>query len=158
MSSRPSWVKTLPDSKMVFPDTLPEQVKYVFWRLYTPLHPMFRDMLLQLGIIEHSGRQNFLIGKVAPGQSIRDFVSHLVSLGYGNHFIAWIDQGEVAGLRYVRDFRHQYHIRVFEDGEIRGHFEYTPECYPILHMKAVNQVDCRTEFMKVIGDRIVPIK
>jgi hypothetical protein len=58
----------------------------------------------------------------------------------------------------VRDFRHQYHIRVFEDGEIRGHFEYTPECYPILHMKAVNQVDCRTEFMKVIGDRIVPIK
>lgn len=157
MSSRPSWVKTLPASKMVFPDTLPEQIKYVFWRLYTPVHPVLRDMLLSLGIVHHTGRQNFLIGKLAPGQTLRDFASYLVSLGYGNHFIAWVDQGEVVGLRYVTDFQHQYHIRLFEDGEIRAHYEYTPECNPILHVKAVNQIDCRDEIKKLIGDRMIAL-
>lgn len=157
MSSRPYWIKEIPASQMIFPDRLSEQLKYIFWRFYTPFHPYFRDLLLSLGIAHHSGRQNYLIGKIAPGQSVRDFVSYLVKLGYGNHFIAWIDQGEVAGLRYVKDFRHQYHIRVFEDGEIRAHYEYTPECYPLLHLKAINQIDCRDEIIRTVGDKIVAV-
>ncbi len=155
MRSRPAWVKEIPASEMVFPTTLLEQSKYLFWRFFTPVHPYFRDILLNLGVVRHSGRQDFLIGYVAPGQTIKEFVDHLVGHGFGNHFIALIDQGEVAGLRYVSDFRYQYHIRVFEDGEVRAHFEYTPECYPILHMKKVEQRDCRNEILKIIGDRIV---
>lgn len=141
---------------MVFPQTLSEQIKYIFWRLYTPFHPVLRDMLLDMGIVDHTGRQNYLIGHIDPSK-IRDFVDHLIGKGYGNHFIAWIDQGEIVGLRYVKDFRTQYHIRIFEDGEVRAHFEYTPECYPILHMKAINQRDCREEIMPIVSEHIIAV-
>jgi hypothetical protein len=157
MSSRPAWVNTIPDSRMVYPETFVDQAKYLFWRLYTPVHPLMRDILLGLGIVKHQGRQDYLLGKIAPGQTVKDFVDYLVNNhGYGNHFIAWRDQGEVVGLRYVKNFEHQYHIRIFEDGEVRAHFEYTPECYPFLHLKAIDQKDCREELMQIIGEKIIP--
>jgi hypothetical protein len=148
--------KTLPRSEIVFPSSFPNRLKYGFWRVYTPLHPLVRDMTLALGIVSHSGRQNFLIGKIAPGQSPKSLIDFLVEQGYGNHFIAWKDDGELVNLRRVIDFTYQYHIRIFADGEVRGHYEYTPECYPILHFKAVNQKDCRDEFLVLLKGKIVP--
>lgn len=151
------WEKTLPKSKMVFPSTVKDSLKYGFWSVYTPMHPFVRDLALAIGVVSHSGRQNFLIGKVAPGQTLEDVVDFLVSRSYGNHFVAWKDDGELVSLRKVVDFRRQYHIRIFDDGEIRGHFEYTPECYPILHFKAVDQRDCREEFISLLEDKVVPV-
>lgn len=150
------WEKTLPKSRMVYPSNFANWFKYGFWRMYTPMHPFFRDLALTTGIVHHSGRQNFLVGRVAPGQTLEDIVNFLLSHGYGNHFIAWKDDGELVSLRKVVGFEKQYHIRIFDDGEIRGHFEYTPECYPILHIKAVDQLDCRDEFRSLLGDRITP--
>ena len=151
------WEKVLPRSKMVYPSSVADRAKYRFWYFYTPFHPFVRDIALGLGIVSHAGRQRFLIGKIAPHQSIRQIVDFLLTCGYGNHFIAWKDEGEVVSLRKVVDFAYQYHIRIFQDGEIRGHYEYTPECYPILHYKAVNQKDCRQEFHALFGDRIIPL-
>jgi hypothetical protein len=153
--SKPAWVKTLPCSRMIYPENFADKLKYMVWRFYTPFHPFIRDMLISIGLAKHEGRQNYLIGFIAPNQTFEGIVSYLVEKGYGNHFIAWKDQGELVGLRYVEDFARQYHIRIFEDGEIRGHYEYTPECYPILHMKAVDQKDCREKFLNLLGNRII---
>ncbi len=147
--------RTLPRSEMVYPSASLDRIKYSFWRVYTPLHPLVRNTALALRVVSHSGRQRFPIGKIVPGYTIKDIIDFLISQGYGNHFIAWKDDGEVVSLRRVAGFSHQYHIRIFEDGEIRGHYEYTPECYPILHYKAVDQIDCREEFQKLLGDKIV---
>ncbi len=151
-----SWTKNLPRSKVAFPSAFTDRLKYGFWRLYTPFHPLVRDAALSFGIVSHSGRQNFLIGKIAPGLVLKDVVDFLLANGYGNHFIAWKDEDELLGLRRLVGFSYQYHIRIFSDGEIRGHYEYTPECYPILHFKAVDQKDCRDEFLELLKGKIIP--
>ena len=148
--------RTLPRSEIVYPSSFADRVKYRFWRLYTPFHPVLRDTAINLGLASHSGRQNFLIGKIAPSLALTDVVHFLVSCGYGNHFIAWKDDGEVVSLRRLDGFMYQYHIRIFADGEVRGHYEYTPECYPILHLKAVDQRDCRDEFLEILKGKIIP--
>ncbi len=149
------WEADLPRSEIAFPASFSDRIKYALWRIYTPFHPLVRDAALVLGIVSHSGRQNFLIGKIAPNRTFKEVIDFLISRGYGNHFIAWKDDGELVSLRRLVGFSYQYHLRIFQDGEIRGHYEYTPECYPILHFRAVDQKDCRDEFQKMLGDLIV---
>lgn len=149
------WKKSIPDSKIILPDNFFDKIKYIFWRLFTPMHPFVRDSLLTLGVITHVGRQNFRVGYLAPDCKLEDAVKILIDNGYGNHFIAWIDEGEIISMRYVCDFTHQYHIRFFQDGEIRGHYEYTPECYPILHMKDVGMEDRKEKFLAILGNCVV---
>ena len=72
-------------------------------------------------LLRTQGRQNYLLGKLAPGESIESFVEFLLDKGFGNHFVAFDDEGQVASLRYTPDFKHQYHVRIFKDGEVRGH-------------------------------------
>jgi hypothetical protein len=149
------WIKTLPSSRMVYPNSLLDKMKYVFWRFYTPFHPFVRDTSLSLGIVKHEGRDNFLIGKIAPHLTIEQFIQILLDNGYGNHFIAWHEEGELASLRYVDNFMYQYHIRVFEDGEVRGHYEYTPECYPLAHYYAVDMEDRSKDFLQLLHTHII---
>ena len=155
LASIESWVRGLPASRMVRPARARHLPKYAFWRLYTPLHPLVRDSVVATGLVRPGGRKDFLLGYVAPGQTIKEFVSYLVDKGYGNHFVAWHDEGQVVSLRYVEDFVYQYHVRVFEDGEVRGHYEYTPECHPVLHLKEIGLQDRREFFYRHLGDRIV---
>ena len=148
------WIRTLPRSRMQYPQTYMARIKYIFWRLITPVHPYIRDLMLWLRVVSHGGRQNFLLGKIAPHSSVKEFISHLVELGYGNHFVAWRDDGELVSLRLTVSFMHQYHIRIYEDGEVRVHFEYTPECYPIWHLKEVGIEDRRAEFVTLVGGHV----
>jgi hypothetical protein len=146
---------TLPRSEMVYPPLLIDRFKYHFWKVYTPLHPAVRDLALAIGIVSNPGRQEFLIGKIATGFSAESVIGFLVANGFGNHFVAYQDEGELAGLRRVDGFAWQYHIRLFKDGEIRGHYEYTPECYPILHMKRVGRQDKTAEFREILREMVV---
>jgi hypothetical protein len=150
-----AWVKQLPRSKMSYPRSLRDRAKYVFWRAYTPAHPLFRDAALRLGMVKHKGRQNYLLGHIAPGQTVQEFVDYLVSKGFANHFVAWKDDGEVVSLRRVENFTHQYHLRIFADGEVRGHFEFTPECYPFSHLKAIGQENHPEVFEELFAGRVV---
>lgn len=158
-------VEALPASKMVRPSSFGDQLKYVFWTIYTPYHPHVRDTLtkfglratlVRLGIMRHKGRQDYLLGTIASGYSVEDVISHLIEQGYGNHFVAWKDSGEIVSLRYVENFSHQYHLRIFEDGEIRGHYEHTPECHPLKHLKEVGQESRHEHFLMVLGEKITP--
>jgi hypothetical protein len=150
----------------VFEDDIPRvtigRMKYAFWRFYTPYHSFFRDRVVEWGIAsprqyqDQYGRQPYLLGTIAPHLSIKEFISLLVARGYGNHFVAWRDEGELASLRYAENFTHQYHVRVFNDGQVRAHYEYTPECYPIAHMRGVDFEHRREFFLNHLGDTIVP--
>jgi len=150
-----SWLRDLPHSRMVFPESLWDRAKYLFWRLYSPLHPKIRNVTTALGIVWHRGRQDFLLGKVSPNLTLKEFITRLVARGYANHFVAWKDEGEVVSLRYVENFKHQYHLRVFADREVRAHYEYTPECHPIAHFMERQLENRRDEFLKMLGDTIV---
>lgn len=151
-----SWIEKLPPSKMVYPEQFVHRIKYYLWRLFTPYHPTFRDGAIALRIVRNHGRQAYLLGTIANDQSVEEFVSFLVGKGYAHHRVAWTDEGEVVSLRLVTNFMYQYHIRVFEDGEVRGHYEYTPECYPLLHMWDIGREERREEFLGQFGDTIIP--
>lgn len=150
-----AWIKTLPTSRITYPTSFVDRLKYHFWSLYTPYHSLLRDTLLKLRVIKHKGRHDFIVGRISPDISTRQFVSFLVEQGYGNHFISWKDDGELLSLRYVEDFTRQYHIRVFEDGEVRGHYEYTPESHPFWHLKEVGFEDRQNIFLNLLGNMVV---
>lgn len=150
------WLKKLPASEMVYPEALAHRVKYYFWRIYAPYHPTLRDSMTGLNVVRNRGRQPFLLGTIAPKYTVEEFVSFLTEKRYAYHRIAWVDEGEMVSLRYVENFMYQYHIRIFEDGEVRGHYEYTPECYPLLHLMDIGRENRREKFLKLFGDRITP--
>lgn len=152
---------------MVFPSAPHDQFKYWFWRFYTPFHPFVRNTSYRLGVgkflmrsvvpeINHEGRQDFLLGTLHPERSVHEFVSFLISKGFGNHFIAWRDTDELVSLRRTIDFKHQYHIRVFNDGEVRGHFEFTPEYHPVLHLVRIGFEEKPAEFADLLRDWVLP--
>ena len=141
---------------MVYPENIFHRAKYYFWLVYGPYHQIVRDGVIALSIIKNRGRQAFLLGTIAPHLSIEEFVSFLIEKGFAYHRVAWEDDGEIVSLRHVETFMHQYHVRIFEDREVRGHYEYTPECYPILHLWDVGREDRRKEFLELVGNKIIP--
>ncbi|MFZ3043527.1 MAG: hypothetical protein WA058_00215 [Minisyncoccia bacterium] len=165
-SQKEQWIRDLPRSRMVYPSSAGDQLKYWLWRLYTPFHPLVRNTSFRLGgklligsvapEVRYEGRQDFLIGTLRPEYSVRELVCFLVAQGFGNHFIAWKDSDELVSLRRVTDFRHQHHIRVFRDGEVRCHYEYTPEYRPVRHLVRVGFEDRTPEFRDLLQDWIVP--
>lgn len=155
-SSLEAFIRDIPHSRMIYPRSFRDRLKYLFWKVYTPCHPFVRDTTLGLRIFRHEGRQNFILGRVAPDhQSLKEFISFLIGKGFKNHFVAWKDSGELVSLRYMEDFAFQYHIRIFKDGEVRGHYEYTPEYRPLSHILEIGMEDRRHEFHRFLGDRIV---
>ena len=156
------WLRGIPVSKMAYPETPSEKLKYILWRILGPIHPYVRNVLGYLGYMKKydkyrpNGRQKFLLGHLVPNVSVRDLVSYLVDEGYGNQFVALKDEGELVGLRFCPDFAHQYHIRIFRDGEVRAHYEYTTECHPFLHDKEVGFEERREEFLKLLEAKIIP--
>ncbi|HUY62317.1 MAG TPA: hypothetical protein VMV50_00795 [Candidatus Paceibacterota bacterium] len=141
---------------MEFPAVFDQQVRYLMWRLYAPAHPFLRGILSLAGVAVYPGRGDYLLGTLAPGRSLVEFVDYLILCGFGNHFMAWRYEGELVGLRLVENFKYQYHLRIFEDGEVRGHYEYTPECYPVKHVRQVDMEHRRDEFLALLDGWVIP--
>ena len=161
------WIKALPTSRVAYPSAPHDRFKYWFWRLYTPLHPFVRDASYRIGIgqlilrrivpeVRHTGRQDFLIGTMRPERSVREFVSFLISQGFGNQFVAWRDVDELVSLRQTVGFKHQYHLRIFKDGEVRGHYEFTPEYHPVLHLVRIGFEEKTAEFKTLLQKWVEP--
>lgn len=153
---REDWIDDLPRSRMAYPDAIHDRLKYWLWWVYTPFHPYVRDISTAVGIVNHEGRQEFLIGTVHPERSVRELVAFLVEQGFGNHFIAWKDTDELVSLRRTDGFRYQYHLRIFKDGEVRCHYEYTPEYRPLQHLIQVGFQDRSSEFRELLQDWVLP--
>ncbi|MBU6370833.1 hypothetical protein KGQ74_02020 [Patescibacteria group bacterium] len=145
----------IPYSRMKYPDVFWQKAFYFFWRICTPIHPFLRDLLLRLRIIRHVGRQEYPLGRIDIDASLEPMIRDLVARGYGNHFVAWKDSDELVSLRCTPDFEHQYHIRIFADGEVRAHYEYTPECHPIRHMREVGIEERRGEFLSLVKKYLI---
>ena len=152
----------VPRSKMARPRHLAHWPRFVFWQLATPLHPLMRTVSLKLGLVnfnqflDRKGRQKYLFGTIAPNHTADALIQHLTAQGYGENVVAWKDDGEIASLRLPDGFRFQYHVRIFSDGEVRGHYEYTPEAHPRKHYYEVDMEERREYFLELFGERITP--
>ncbi|MEK7190557.1 MAG: hypothetical protein AAB661_02220 [Patescibacteria group bacterium] len=130
------------------------KIKLKIWHFIYGFFPTLQKTFLRWHLIWHEkGRQRYHIGWLAPGKTLGGLKRHLhEKWGFGNHFIAWGDESQVLSWRKLNDFNHQYHLRVFSDGEIRGHFEYTPEAHPVAHFNEKDESFHRAEFLKFLGE------
>ena len=104
-------------------------------------------------------RQRYHLGWLARGKTLEELKKHLHDKwGFDNHFIAWSDSSQVLSWRKLLDFNHQYHLRVFADGEIRGHFEFTPEAHPIAHFDEKGEQEKKDDFLKFLGEFVTQEK
>jgi hypothetical protein len=112
---------------------------YKFWRFVGKLsvskviYQKGRDLFLFLRLAKHSGRQKYSIGFLKNGFNLRKY---LELRGFENSYYSWIDDGEVLSMRKVEK-GFQYHIRLFEDMELRGHYEYVPDGFPLKHLREI---------------------
>jgi hypothetical protein len=146
-----------PASTLPYPDGFSNRIKYIFWRTISRPFLYVRDILVAVGIVWHRGRQPVFLGTLKSPKSLDEFLAHLQSVGFGNHFIAWKDEGQIISLRLLDGFEYQYHLRIFSDGEVRGHYEFTPESHPWFHFKETGQEVRREKFLMWIGDWIKPM-
>lgn len=163
-ASLKQWLRTIPVSYMVHPESFSDWMKYFLWYVLRPLHPYARNVLAHVGYMRKyekyrpDGRQRFLLGTLAPGVTPRALIEHLVSKGYGRHMVALVDRGEVISLRHSPTFKHQYHIRLFDDGEVRGHHEYSVEAHPFWHDKEIGFENHHDYFLKLLDGYITPVQ
>lgn len=137
-----------------------DKIKQRIWDFVYSFFLPARRFLLKTGLIWHKkGRQKYHIGWLAPHKTLEGMKKHLHDKwGFGNHFIAWIDEDQVLSWRKLTDFEDQYHLRVYKDGEICGHFEYTPEAHPLEHMEEKGEVNKKEDFIKFLGEFCVQEK
>ncbi len=111
--------------------------KKLLWACILPFHNRVRDAITLLRLRKPI-RQPFYIGQCK--QAPESLQLYLQKHGFEPTKIAWKDEGEVLSLRKIQDRIFQHHVRVFDDGQIRGHFEYTPESHMIKHVLSVGMV------------------
>jgi hypothetical protein len=99
--------------------------KIWFWRMAYKFYPPFLRVLERIRF--HRERQPFLLGKLKSGIHIQELEAHALAQGYEHVLLAWMDPGELLSMRKVDREIYQYHLRVFDDGEIRCHYEYSSE-------------------------------
>ena len=140
--------------------TIGQIIKKDIWRHLYRIFPWVQKHFLKWHLVWHEkGRQPYHIGWLAPGKTLEELEKHLHNeWGFGNHFIAWKDNGQILSWRKLESFDEQYHLRVFKDGEIRGHYEYTPESKPVAHFTEINEQERPDEFKKFLGNYIVKKK
>lgn len=103
-----------------------------FWNLVYIFWPKVLRVIEKTGF--HSKRQPYLIGRFNSEHTIEELEQHLLALNYHHGVLSWKDPGEVLNLRLLEGQLYQYHIRVFDDGEIRVHYEYSSEGRPLGHI------------------------
>ena len=72
------------------------------------------------------------LGWLAPGKTPEELRQHL-SGRVRNHFVAWLDKDQALSWRKLDGFDYQYHLRVYTDGEIRGHYGIPRRAGPMDH-------------------------
>ncbi len=132
-----------------------EHLKQLLWHMIYPIFVPTQTVLLRLGIIHHSGRQPFHIGHLAPNYTKEAFIERLHKQDFHRHFVAWHDQGQLISMRRHVSFEFQYHIRLFDDKEIRGHYEMTPEGHPFDHFLEKGMVAANEAFKNYLGAMLV---
>lgn len=111
-----------------------ENLKKFFWKILEPLFPTIRDTWVFFGFVKHDKRQPYHLGWLKKNQNHQALKKFLKDNDFNYIYISWVDPDEVINMRKVVNTTKQYHVRLFSDGEIRGHYEFTPESHPIKHL------------------------
>jgi len=113
-----------------------------------------KDFFLFLGLIKNH-RQRFHLGWLRPDRTVGGFLDFLKEKGFAGGFRAWQDSDQELSLRKLTDGIFQYHLRIFRDREVRGHYEKTPEDFPVAHFMEWGMENRRADFLAMFGDWLI---
>lgn len=120
----------------------------ILWQVIYKLYPPFLRLLEKVKF--HDSRQDYLIGHLKAGCCSADLEKHLLASGYENAILAWKDPGELLSYRKIHEQIFQFHIRLFADGEIRCHYEFSSEGNPWGHVRGTVFEERREYFEGVL--------
>lgn len=128
---------------------IPKTIKRQFWHTIRPWYKYAKQTYFYRLIAKffHHHRQHFHLGWLTHPQFSEKLTLYLQSQGFEPQDIAWLDPGEIISLRKTHQHIFQYHLRIFHDGEIRGHLEYQPETYALRHFFEINIQAKHEEFI-----------
>ena len=98
-----------------------------FWKIIYIVYPPILRVLEKIKI--HNQRQPYLIGCLCDDKNYSNLKDYLKEQGFEDAILAWRDPCEILGMRKTKG-KFQYHIRLFEDREMRCHYEYSSEGNP----------------------------
>lgn len=91
------------------------------------------------------GRQKFVLTNVDPLTLPKEeFEKRLIKLGYQLNYLSYLDEGEIVNLRKLYISAEplykirQFHIRYYNNGEIRAHDELSYEEDAIAHLDGIS--------------------
>ena len=125
----------------------------LFWKCAYVVYPPFLRALEKLRL--HHERQPYLRGSLHPNQTPQALEAHLKSQGFENAILAWRDPGELLSLRKIDREIFQYHIRLFSDGQLCCHYEYSSEGNPFAHVTEKSFEPRESEFESFLGHYLV---
>ena len=129
-----------------------EQIRF-FWNFAYRVWPPCIRTAEKLGF--HSFRQKFLLGHLNANYNKESLEKMLRERGFERAIIAWRDPGEVLSMRKIDQNVFQHHLRLFIDGEIRAHYEYSPESHPLDHFLEA-RFEPQTEFFRnLLGNYLI---
>lgn len=130
----------------------PKQLLFFFVK---PIFPVIRSLFVGMDFIKApKGRQNFTLGFLKDSASLEQFENELKNLGFFSEKMAFVDPDEILGMRKLdtNNPGFQYHLRVYKDNEVRGHYEKTPEDAPLDHFNEVGFEPRHEDFISMIGE------
>jgi len=123
------------------------------WNIAYAVQPPVRKVLQALGM--HKVRKPYLLGFIDSSKySLADLENHLKSVGFEKAKLAWKEPGEVQSVRRVDGLKFPWHVRVFDDGEVRGHYEYSAEKHPVRHLQGKVYHDDKKFLLSLLGDYV----
>ena len=123
------------------------------WKVVYRIYPPFLRVFEALHI--HHTRQDFLLGTLNQKYKGVDLENFLLHKGFETAILAWKDPGEIFSLRLINKNVFQWHIRLFRDGEIRGHYEYSSEGNPLAHVFENCFQKDEEYFKSLLGDYLI---
>jgi hypothetical protein len=122
------------------------------WKIIYKLYPPILRLLEKIKI--HQTRQKYLIGHLAENSDLSELEKNLIKNGFEKAILSWKDQGEIINMRLIDNRKYQYHLRIFNDGEVRGHYELSPEADPWGHVFEKVFLDKKNYFISLLDDVI----
>ena len=130
-----------------------QRIQQKVWNALYPIFPLIERPFLPF---HQKQRQKYHLGWLHPSKSLANLKNHLnTRWGFGNHFVAWEDSNQILSWRKLTSFDEQYHLRVYNDGEIRGHYEHTPESAPLKHFFEKDETARRADFERFLEGYLV---
>ena len=120
----------------------------VFWEAVYLFYPPILRVLEKVKV--HNFRQDYLVGTLLENSSLDEIKEILVKEGFEKAILSWSDPGEVLNLRKRVNVKYQHHIRFFNDKEIRGHYEFSPESHPWKHVRGAVFLDKKEYFVGLL--------